>query len=113
MVGRQARHSEYGTGVIIEEGTGILTIAFGARGIKKIAKDFVEIISSAPFKPKKTPSMNDLIFFVTALTGTMVGIVLLPNAALNAFNLVLNSASVIASFFVITTISVFAVNPLP
>ena len=44
LVGRQARHSEYGTGVIIEEGTGILTIAFGARGIKKIAKDFVEII---------------------------------------------------------------------
>lgn len=44
LVGRQARHSEYGTGVIIEEGTGILTIAFGARGIKKIARDFVEII---------------------------------------------------------------------
>ena len=44
LVGRQARHSEYGTGVIIEEGTGILTIAFGSRGIKKIAKDFVEII---------------------------------------------------------------------
>lgn len=44
LVGRQARHSEYGTGVIIEEGTSILTIAFGARGIKKIAKDFVEII---------------------------------------------------------------------
>ena len=39
-----AKHSEYGTGVIIEEGTGILTIAFGARGIKKIAKDFVEVI---------------------------------------------------------------------
>ena len=44
LVGRQARHSEYGTGVIIEEGTGILTVAFGSRGIKKIAKDFVEII---------------------------------------------------------------------
>ena len=44
LVGRQAKHSEYGTGVIIEEGTGILTIAFGSRGIKKIAKDFVEII---------------------------------------------------------------------
>jgi len=44
LVGRQARHSEYGTGVIIEEGTGILTIAFGSRGIKKIARDFVEIL---------------------------------------------------------------------
>ncbi len=44
LVGRQARHSEYGTGVIIEEGTGILTIAFGARGIKKIARDFVTIL---------------------------------------------------------------------
>ncbi len=44
LVGRQAKHSDYGTGVIIEEGTGILTIAFGSRGIKKIAKDFVEII---------------------------------------------------------------------
>ena len=44
LVGKMAKHSEYGTGVIIEEGTGILTIAFGARGIKKIAKDFVEVI---------------------------------------------------------------------
>ncbi len=44
LVGRQAKHVEYGTGVIIEEGTGILTIAFGSRGIKKIAKDFVEIL---------------------------------------------------------------------
>ncbi len=44
LVGRQARHSEYGTGVIIEEGTGILTIAFGARGIKKIARDFVTVL---------------------------------------------------------------------
>lgn len=44
LVGRQARHSEYGTGVIIEEGTGILTIAFGSRGIKKIARDFVTIL---------------------------------------------------------------------
>ena len=44
LVGKQAKHSEYGTGVIIEEGTGILTIAFGSRGIKKIAKDFVEIL---------------------------------------------------------------------
>ena len=44
LVGRQARHSEYGLGVIIEEGTGILTIAFGARGIKKIARDFVTIL---------------------------------------------------------------------
>lgn len=44
LVGKMAKHSEYGTGVIIEEGTGILTIAFGSRGIKKIAKDFVEII---------------------------------------------------------------------
>ena len=44
LVGRMAKHSEYGTGVIIESGTGILTIAFGSRGIKKIARDFVEII---------------------------------------------------------------------
>ncbi len=44
LVGRMARHSEYGTGVIIEEGTGVLTIAFGSRGIKKIARDFVTIL---------------------------------------------------------------------
>ena len=44
LVGRQARHSEYGTGVIIADGTGILTIAFGSRGIKKIARDFVTIL---------------------------------------------------------------------
>ena len=44
LVGKMAKHSEYGTGVIIEEGTGILTIAFGSRGIKKIARDFVEIL---------------------------------------------------------------------
>lgn len=44
LVGRMARHSEYGTGVIIEEGTGILTIAFGSRGIKKIARDFVTVL---------------------------------------------------------------------
>ena len=44
LVGRQARHSEYGTGVIIADGTGVLTIAFGSRGIKKIARDFVTIL---------------------------------------------------------------------
>ena len=44
LIGKMARHDEYGTGVVIEEGTGILTIAFGSRGIKKIAKDFVEIL---------------------------------------------------------------------
>ncbi len=44
LVGKMAKHVDYGTGVIIEEGTGILTIAFGSRGIKKIAKDFVEIL---------------------------------------------------------------------
>lgn len=44
LVGKMVKHSEYGTGVVIEEGTGILTIAFGARGIKKIAKDFVTML---------------------------------------------------------------------
>ena len=44
LVGKMVKHTDYGTGVIIEEGTGILTIAFGSRGIKKIAKDFVEIL---------------------------------------------------------------------
>jgi DNA helicase-2/ATP-dependent DNA helicase PcrA len=44
LVGKVVKHSEYGTGVVIEEGTGILTIAFGSRGIKKIARDFVELV---------------------------------------------------------------------
>lgn len=44
LVGKMAKHSEYGTGVIIEEGTGILTIAFGSCGIKKIARDFVTVL---------------------------------------------------------------------
>ena len=44
LIGKMVKHSEYGTGVVIEEGTGILTIAFGSRGIKKIARDFVELV---------------------------------------------------------------------
>ncbi len=44
MVGRLVSHPEMGHGTIIEENGEILTVAFGSRGIKKVARDFVTII---------------------------------------------------------------------
>lgn len=43
MVGKLVRHTDMGRGVVIEDGGDILTVAFRDRGIKKIARDFVEI----------------------------------------------------------------------
>ena len=44
LVGKLVNHSEMGRGVVIEENENILTIAFNKTGIKKVARDFVEII---------------------------------------------------------------------
>lgn len=45
MVGKLVTHDELGAGVVIEDAGAILTIAFKTRGIKKVARDFVKIIS--------------------------------------------------------------------
>lgn len=44
LIGKMVSHSELGTGVVIEEGSGILTIAFKNKGIKKVARDFVKVL---------------------------------------------------------------------
>lgn len=44
VVGKLVVHTELGSGVVIEDGGDILTIAFKARGIKKVARNFVKII---------------------------------------------------------------------
>lgn len=44
MVGKLVNHSEMGRGVVIEENEDILTIAFNKIGIKKVARNFIEII---------------------------------------------------------------------
>ncbi len=44
MVGKLVVHTELGSGVVIEDGGAILTIAFKTRGIKKIARDYVSVI---------------------------------------------------------------------
>ncbi len=41
-VGKMVSHSELGRGVVIEDGGEILTIAFSAKGIKKVARQFVK-----------------------------------------------------------------------
>ena len=43
-VGRLVEHDEMGRGVVIEENDDILTVAFRARGIKKVARQFVKFI---------------------------------------------------------------------
>ncbi len=44
MVGKLVNHNELGHGVVIEENENILTVAFNRAGIKKVARDFIEII---------------------------------------------------------------------
>ena len=44
LIGKMVSHSELGTGVVIEEGSGTLTIAFKNKGIKKVARDFVKVL---------------------------------------------------------------------
>lgn len=44
LVGKMVSHPELGSGVVIEQGTDILTIAFKNKGIKKVAKSFVTIL---------------------------------------------------------------------
>ncbi len=42
LVGKLVSHIEMGHGVVLEDGGDILTIAFGTRGIKKVAKEFIK-----------------------------------------------------------------------
>ncbi len=42
MVGKLVTHDELGSGVVIEDGGAILTIAFKSKGIKKVAREFVK-----------------------------------------------------------------------
>lgn len=42
MVGKLVTHEELGSGVVIEDGGAILTIAFKSKGIKKVAREFVK-----------------------------------------------------------------------
>ncbi len=44
LVGKLVEHCELGAGVVIEEGTDILTVAFKNKGIKKVAKNFLKIL---------------------------------------------------------------------
>ena len=43
MVGKLVSHSEMGRGTVIEENGDILTIAFGSRGIKNVARQYITI----------------------------------------------------------------------
>ena len=43
-VGRLVEHDEMGRGVVIEENEDILTVAFRARGIKKVARQFIAFV---------------------------------------------------------------------
>ena len=43
-VGKLVNHTEMGRGVVIEENENILTVAFRAKGIKKVAREFLEFI---------------------------------------------------------------------
>ena len=43
LVGRLINHADLGSGVVIEDNGDILTIAFKSKGIKKVARQFVEI----------------------------------------------------------------------
>ena len=44
MVGKLVSHDELGAGVVIEDNGAILTIAFKTRGIKKVAREFVQFL---------------------------------------------------------------------
>ena len=44
VIGKLVSHNDLGTGVVIEDFGGILTIAFKGHGIKKVAREFVRII---------------------------------------------------------------------
>ena len=43
-VGKLVLHSEMGSGVVIEDGGDILTVAFKSRGIKKVARNYLKFI---------------------------------------------------------------------
>ena len=46
LVGKLVLHNELGRGVVIEEHDNILTIAFNKIGIKKVAREFVQIANN-------------------------------------------------------------------
>ena len=43
-VGKLVLHSEMGSGVVIEDGGDILTVAFKSRGIKKVARNYLKFM---------------------------------------------------------------------
>ena len=45
MTGKLVAHAELGHGTVIEDNGDILTVAFGSRGIKKVARNFVKLLS--------------------------------------------------------------------
>lgn len=44
VVGRLVSHADMGRGVVIEDSGNILTVAFRTRGIKKVARDYLEFV---------------------------------------------------------------------
>lgn len=44
VVGRLVSHADMGRGVVIEDAGNILTVAFRTRGIKKVARDYLEFV---------------------------------------------------------------------
>ena len=42
MVGHLVQHAEMGRGVVIEDNGDIVTVAFKSRGIKKVARQYLE-----------------------------------------------------------------------
>ena len=44
VVGKMVVHSEMGSGVVIAENGNILTVAFKAKGIKNVARDFLRFV---------------------------------------------------------------------
>ena len=44
VVGRLVSHADMGRGVVIEDAGNILTVAFRTRGIKTVARDYLEFV---------------------------------------------------------------------
>ena len=44
VVGKMVVHAEMGSGVVIAENGNILTVAFKAKGIKNVARDFLRFV---------------------------------------------------------------------
>ena len=44
LIGKMVKHSEMGSGVVIGVNDNVLTVAFKTRGIKKVMRDFVQLV---------------------------------------------------------------------